>query len=184
MTLMYITISRNSKFSVPTQFSYIYISKCRTHLCGYDLNLTYPQHGHFPSLRDPGDIGSSVVPAQARSVSRSKALLRNAILAIDSDSDGQFIHKRELEVREEKRQLWKRDLSGRPNGTIDPSYGCYLIYEVEDYAMNYSAPWSMYLSQRSIQVLTGHHVDISLGFDVRLFSMPSSTILKHISLVL
>lgn len=25
----------------------------RRHLCGYDLNLTYPQNGHFPALNPP-----------------------------------------------------------------------------------------------------------------------------------
>ena len=43
--------------------------------------------------------------------------------------------------REEERQQWKRDLSGRANGTIDPFYGCFLLDELIDYAVNFTFPW-------------------------------------------
>ncbi len=56
---------------------------------------------------------------------------------------------RELEERESRRQEWKRDLSGRANGTIDPMYGCFLAAELEDYALNFSLPWSMPSSHSS-----------------------------------
>ena len=35
----------------------------------------------------------------------------------------------------------KRDLSGRANGTIDPFYGCFLLDELIDYAVNFTFPW-------------------------------------------
>ena len=47
------------------------------------------------------------------------------------------IHER----REEKRQMWKRSLAGRANGTIDPFYGCDVFDEMTDYAVNFSFPW-------------------------------------------
>ena len=47
------------------------------------------------------------------------------------------LDKRELAQRE-----WKRDLSTRPNGTIDPWYGCDLFDFVIDYALNYTYPWT------------------------------------------
>ena len=115
---------------------------CRIHLCGYDLNVTYPQHGHFPSLKDPRDIGFSAVSTQACSLSRSKTLLRNLVSTLNSESAVNTLHKRYLEDREDRRRIWKRDLSGRPNGTIDPFYGCFLTNEIGDYALNFSAPWS------------------------------------------
>ena len=37
---------------------------------------------------------------------------------------------------------WKRDLSARANGTIDPWYGCDLLDFVMDYAVNFTYPWS------------------------------------------
>lgn len=45
------------------------------------------------------------------------------------------------ERREAERKQWKRDLSGRANGTIDPSYGCFLLDELIDYAVNFTFPW-------------------------------------------
>lgn len=56
------------------------------------------------------------------------------------------LNRRAMEKREERRQAWKRDLSGRANGTIDPFYGCFLLDEVTDYAQNFSFPWSERIS--------------------------------------
>jgi len=45
--------------------------------------------------------------------------------------------------REVKRHEWKRDLTGRANGTIDPWYGCLLWDEMIDYAVNFTFPWTL-----------------------------------------
>lgn len=116
----------------------------RSHLCGYDLNLTYPQNGHFPTLNPPGFSGFAQRTASDRT--RKTALLRQA-LKVDSHAAPRSLHKRgsfgtpdpQLAKRNEE---WKRELSGRPNGTIDPFYGCDLYDEVIDYAFNFSLPWS------------------------------------------
>ena len=58
-----------------------------------------------------------------------------------------FVEARSLEPgseRLQKRDAWKRDLSGRANGTIDPWYGCDLYDEMIDYALNFSLPWSTF----------------------------------------
>ena len=47
-----------------------------------------------------------------------------------------------LERNPPKRGLSSRDLTGRPNGTIDPFYGCDLLGEAALYALNFSIPWS------------------------------------------
>jgi carboxypeptidase D len=44
--------------------------------------------------------------------------------------------------REEERRAWKRDLSGRVNGTIDPWYGCDLFTAAIQYAINFTYPWN------------------------------------------
>ena len=49
-----------------------------------------------------------------------------------------------LERREEARSQWKRDMTGRPNGTIDPWYGCDVWQEMWDYAFNFTFPWSTF----------------------------------------
>ena len=52
--------------------------------------------------------------------------------------------KREQE-RDMKREMWKRDLTGRANGTIDSWYACNLQFELYDYMVNFTFPWSMCL---------------------------------------
>lgn len=51
-------------------------------------------------------------------------------------------HPGGLQKREASRQQWKRDLSDRANGTIDPYYQCAIYDEMVDYALNFSLPWS------------------------------------------
>lgn len=46
------------------------------------------------------------------------------------------------EDRGEARQLWKRDLTGRSNGTIDAWYGCDIYDAALDYAANFTYPWN------------------------------------------
>ncbi|KAF7290334.1 Carboxypeptidase [Mycena chlorophos] len=108
------------------------------HLCGYDLNFTYPETAHFPTLNDPS-FGSTIDADAARFKSLKQLVAQNGRYA-SSVEDAES--KRELAMREENRQAWKRDLSGRPNGTIDPYYGCYIYFELLDYATNFSFPWN------------------------------------------
>jgi len=110
--------------------------KTQEHLCGYDLNLTYPQNGHFPTLKDPS-FGS--VPEAARKARGSlslKTLAKQSGRLSQASSD----RKRELARRNED---WKRDLSNRPNGTLDPWYGCFIYFELIDYATNFTFPWTL-----------------------------------------
>ena len=112
----------------------------REHLCGYDLNLTYPQDGYFPDLQlvYPDSINRSEVVYAKKSASlySKKALFREGISRYG---------KRSLATRDRpnhvRRELAKRDLVGRANGTIDPWYGCFIYDEMIDYALNYTYPW-------------------------------------------
>ncbi|KAJ7726259.1 alpha/beta-hydrolase [Mycena maculata] len=117
----------------PDVFNYF---RTQEHLCGYDLNFTYPQNGHFPTLRDP-TFGSII----AGRTDRTRDLYLRTLIAKGRQSTGSRITKRDLIHREEARQVWKRDLAGRPNGTLDPSYGCLVYDELLDYASNFSFPW-------------------------------------------
>lgn len=75
--------------------------------------------------------------------------------------------------RELAREMWKRDLSGRTNGTIDtwvcccheslgievtqwfrPQYGCFQWDMLMDYAVNFTYPWSKHDSPRPAVTLT------------------------------
>ncbi|KAK7018465.1 Alpha/beta-hydrolase [Favolaschia claudopus] len=115
----------------PEVFDYF---KMQTHLCGYDLNLTYPQNGHFPPLNDPS-FGSDFAIASAR-------LSRKAFTKQIARLSKANLSKRHSESQLAKRETWKRDLAGRPSGTIDPWYGCFLYFELMDYAVNFTFPWN------------------------------------------
>ncbi|KAJ7453068.1 alpha/beta-hydrolase [Mycena galericulata] len=119
----------------PDVFNYF---RTQEHLCGYDLNFTYPQNGHFPTLRDPS-FGAHMRHQKIGDISLRTLVVQNRRVSTTSPST---TGKRDLMHREEARQLWKRDLAGRPNGTLDPWYGCFIWDEMVDYAMNFSFPWS------------------------------------------
>ncbi|KAI0822442.1 alpha/beta-hydrolase [Trametes gibbosa] len=110
------------------------------HLCGFDLNLTYPQVGTFPTLNLTSGLRATLDASS--SYSRVSTSLKDAIVAeyaergrTASESDSVAEHLR-------RRMEWKRDLSGRANGTIDPWYGCDVFDEMRDYALNFTFPWS------------------------------------------
>ena len=115
----------------------------RTHLCGYDLNLTYPQDGHFPTISPPL---ATLLPTIIANTTKPKRQIFNAALKSDSFArlQGPFRGTNELEShpRKAKREAWKRNLAERANGTIDPTYACDLYDEMVDYALNFSMPWS------------------------------------------
>ncbi|KAJ7627947.1 alpha/beta-hydrolase [Mycena polygramma] len=98
------------------------------HLCGYDLNFTYPQNGHFPTLKEPtfglstdaSKKSKQTVPQNARPTKWSA--LQNG---------GGRPSRREA-------------LAGLPNGTLNPAYGCFIYHELLDYAQNFSFPWSAF----------------------------------------
>ncbi|EIN06504.1 alpha/beta-hydrolase [Punctularia strigosozonata HHB-11173 SS5] len=126
--------------------------KEQQHLCGYDLNFTYPQNGHFPTLLDPFASVSNDDAMNGAFFSRGSFTLRSdswrtAIAErYASRANAGKIVKRKPEEREMARQAWKqekRDLSQRANGTIDPWYGCFLLDELTDYAVNFSFPWTL-----------------------------------------
>ncbi|KAK7685691.1 hypothetical protein QCA50_011035 [Cerrena zonata] len=112
--------------------------KEQSQLCGYDLNLTYPQNGHFPNLTPPGLPDGNSADSRFSSSTRlrsKQALLSEAKARLSDESEPASKEKRDSWLQE------KRDLSGRPNGTIDTFYGCFLWAEMMDYALNFSLPW-------------------------------------------
>ncbi|KAF7798025.1 hypothetical protein EIP86_009237 [Pleurotus ostreatoroseus] len=111
--------------------------KEQSHLCGYDLNFTYPQEGgYFPTFNVP-------LPFSDTSADLQTSLKKTQIDKFFRASH--LVTKRSDEllprVQSEKREAWKRDLTNRPNGTIDPFYLCDLLDEIADYALNFSIPW-------------------------------------------
>ncbi|OCH94794.1 alpha/beta-hydrolase [Obba rivulosa] len=125
----------------PDVFNYF---REQEHLCGFDLNLTYPQVGHFPTLnlvQPSANLGNDFVRVPAEERSNWRQTIASKYYA-QANANGLSARDFTPEVRMEKREQWKRDLAGRANGTIDPFYGCLLFDEMTDYAVNFSFPWS------------------------------------------
>ena len=124
----------------------------RTHLCAFDLNLTYPQQGGpFPTLdlvepsADSSALALSLLqPTEARARTVQAAVSEKFAAAHGSPALAR--RAGHFERRDAARERWKRDLAGRANGTIDPFYGCFLLDELIDYAVNFTFPWCECLS--------------------------------------
>ncbi|OJT06591.1 Pheromone-processing carboxypeptidase KEX1 [Trametes pubescens] len=112
----------------------------QNHLCGFDLNLTYPQVGTFPTLnlsRGQRDISNS-----AKTKARTAMSLKEAFVNEPAAREHTSGNSSPASERLQRRADWKRDLSGRANGSLDPWYGCDLFDEMRDYALNFTYPWS------------------------------------------
>ncbi|KAJ6518365.1 alpha/beta-hydrolase [Mycena vulgaris] len=118
----------------------------QTHLCGFDLNLTYPQSGHFPTLNLIRPTANSALSESLLNPTEYRArTLHESVSARFAEVHGRdaLFKRSDLHQRRKaEHQQWKRDLSGRANGTIDPLYGCFLLDELIDYAVNFTFPWT------------------------------------------
>ncbi|KAL4244407.1 Carboxypeptidase [Abortiporus biennis] len=127
-----------------TVFEYF---KEQSHLCGYDLNLTYPQSSKFPTLNPPVPV-SNFAADEGRILSQHRGLTSKTSLlrATRERWESSGFTKRNLDEHKRNSAEWvgtKRDLTGRANGTIDPWYQCLIWDEMVDYALNFSLPWSI-----------------------------------------
>ncbi|KAF4610524.1 hypothetical protein D9613_006929 [Agrocybe pediades] len=112
--------------------------KEQSKLCHFDINLTYPQNGVIPDVH-------FAQPAQREipfTLLKSKRTFFQQ-LKLRAADESQSLAKRDLQERDVQKENWKRDLSGRANGTIDPWYGCFLLDMYIDYAINFTFPWSL-----------------------------------------
>ena len=103
--------------------------------------MTYPQDGNFPTLNPPfNDDGGELSFRRKHKTELFKQLLKQDI----KDRRRGVVRRTTLadERQYERRQQWKRDLAGRPNGTLDPWYQCDIYDEMVDYAVNFTFPWS------------------------------------------
>lgn len=129
----------------------------RTHLCGYDLNLTYPQNGIIP---DP----PLILPTQRSFPGSLDLRFPRGWTFLHELKRRHNLQSRSLVKRDKEiaRSVWKREAL-QSNDTINPwasfycaakffkflkflKYGCFLFEMLVDYAINYTFPWSMSLS--------------------------------------
>lgn len=121
--------------------NHAYFYLFRSGLCGYNLTLQYPQPKHFPTLNASilsYGVGGS--PASGKLTKRRFVLdAQNRLAARLRERNGDLLLERDEKLH--AREVWKRDLAGRANGTIDPWYQCDLYDEMVDYAINFTFPW-------------------------------------------
>ncbi|PSR72472.1 hypothetical protein PHLCEN_2v11686 [Hermanssonia centrifuga] len=120
--------------------------KAQSHVCGFDLNLTYPQDGHFPSLTFEDSRLAPVRKSSSSERTKKQTLVKRA-LEVDSHMVKRNLKARSLDAgaeRIQKRDQWKREFVDQANETavLDPYYGCDLYDELMDYALNFSLPWN------------------------------------------
>ncbi|TFK31890.1 Alpha/Beta hydrolase protein [Crucibulum laeve] len=110
-------------------------------LCGFNLTLTYPQNGTFPTI-------NLLLPARLNQssaldvVERRKSSLTKFSQKFEAQTLVSDVSKREFEL-ERRAELVKRSLTGRANGTLDSWYACDLFDEMIDYALNFTFPWNI-----------------------------------------
>lgn len=142
-----------------------------------NINLTWPQTGgKFPQIilnettglpiSSNGSASTQAIPGalnpdlqRAKGQTRSRGL--SSILNLVNDQEklarqgtGRLSTRALGEIGRRVRE-WvkeKRELSGRANGTIDPWYGCYLAAEAQDYALNFTLPWSACFSLLTLEI--------------------------------
>lgn len=129
-------------------FSDLHKPSDRHHLCGFDLNLTYPQTGGtFPTLVTTPGLRITLREARRSRADQSLHHSKRKV-ALEEIARGfrTKIKRSEHDNRQEtKRSQWKRDFAKRANsGALDPWYGCDLFDEMWDYALNMTYPWSAY----------------------------------------
>ena len=125
-----------------------------------DINLTWPQTGGkipqinlndttgFPVGQEatPGLLNPKLQRANGF-VSRGMTF-RNVLQIVNDQEELSKRSTGRLAARKMKeRELWVREWVARKRGLsetgqIDPYYGCFLLSELQDYALNYSLPWS------------------------------------------
>ncbi|GJJ10947.1 hypothetical protein Clacol_005176 [Clathrus columnatus] len=141
----------------PEVYSYF---REQQHLCGYDINISYPQKGGpFPTLRPPLlKAGDQTINIYLTPKLRSHELFRHKKSALQTMKDvvpddheekkAQFHFEisqhQDNNDRAAALSEWKaqRGLPGRGNGVIDPYYECDLYAELVDWAVNFTEPWS------------------------------------------
>ncbi|KAI0675833.1 alpha/beta-hydrolase [Trametes maxima] len=111
--------------------------RAQEHLCGFDLNFTYPQDGRFPTLSLDAPIPGAGGGASLTAYNRFNSRVRQ-----QHNSQLRELAKRTFVEGLDAASARKRDSSPRVNATLNPWYGCNLYNEVIDYAINFSMPWS------------------------------------------
>ncbi|KAJ7890888.1 alpha/beta-hydrolase [Mycena olivaceomarginata] len=134
----------------PDVFRYF---QTQTHICGYDLNLTYPQHAPLPALRD-----ESLPPVQAR-----------------RHRDENFLSIKTLEKarRDRLRKISSHARGRQAENATGPSTlppilggGCSLSGQLITYALHFAFPWSAFIYAHSLTAEQTYDIPNALNPEV------------------
>jgi carboxypeptidase D len=133
-------------------FGQAHPSLARSHLCKFDLNLTYPQTGgHFPPVTTHHGSHSTLQNQTQADPSNVKGRAAQKVTQVPnrdfaSEVAYRFAQRREagepeqpLHKKMRKRAAWTADATN--SSGINTQYGCDLWQEMVDYAVNYTFPW-------------------------------------------
>ncbi|EIN09574.1 alpha/beta-hydrolase [Punctularia strigosozonata HHB-11173 SS5] len=120
--------------------------KAQSTLCNFTTELSYPGDGAMATvqvaegqLQNPGRN----IPDEDDTRTTTKKHSRAGMPTKSGWVEELREKKRHAPVdRVRNQKLVMRDLTGRPNGTIDPWYGCFLWDMLTDYAVNFTFPWT------------------------------------------
>ncbi|GJE98051.1 serine carboxypeptidase-like protein [Phanerochaete sordida] len=116
--------------------------KEQSRLCGFDLNLTYPQNGTFPTLNPPLPWSGNTLDMRrrVRDTMSFKQALRQEGAKRRTDIARRDAAKEA--ARFARRDQWKREyLNRRADGQLDPIYQCDLHDQMINYALTSALPW-------------------------------------------
>jgi carboxypeptidase D len=115
-------------------------------LCGYNLTLSYPSTSPYPTLRASGKLSNSTGDDTSDDDDSEDDAARRMKRLLDL-YDMQSVKAVDGAIMIRGRQYGKRDTtvtppSLSPTGVIDPLYQCRVLEHLEDYAKNFTVPWS------------------------------------------
>jgi carboxypeptidase D len=110
----------------------------KSHLCGYDLNLTYPQTGgHFPVLKNGfEDRKHADIESRQDMLGRLQSLVNHVLMTKAQAQSARRSFPPASYVFE------RRALQAQPNVTLDPHHQCAILNELLYYVRDHVAPWS------------------------------------------
>ncbi|KIM27100.1 hypothetical protein M408DRAFT_24847 [Serendipita vermifera MAFF 305830] len=120
-------------------------------LCGYNLTLSYPSPSPYPTLRasaflsndpdDDGDDDEEDLDAATSDSGDSFKRVKRLLAMYDLEPRG-IMDRRHLVGQHHSLRRRARPPPLSPTGVIDAKYQCHVLENLQDYAENYTVPWT------------------------------------------
>jgi carboxypeptidase D len=118
-------------------------------LCGYNLTLSYPSRSAYPTLRASGQLsrgsGDDTIDRDNSSDANADGTAKRGkrLLDLYHTRSGKTVHGAiEVHGRRHVKRAYAVPPPFSPTGIIDPDCQYHVLEHIEDYAKNYTIPWS------------------------------------------